>query len=68
MQLFKVFYWNAGEPMHRETIQVQFLESETPGGLIRRLMETGLNVEKVVAYTHSEMIRDTTPFVPEKTE
>jgi DNA-dependent RNA polymerase auxiliary subunit epsilon len=54
LQLFKIFYWPAEELMHRETIRTMFREAESPGKLIRELMENGMNVEKVIPYTQEE--------------
>lgn len=58
MQLYKIFYWPADELMHRETIRTMFREADSKGKLIRELMESGLNVEKVVPYTQEEYERE----------
>ncbi|MDB5084440.1 MAG: hypothetical protein JWN30_1326 [Bacilli bacterium] len=68
MQLYKVFYWKNNEPMHRETIVVEFLKAETSGALIRQLNQKGLNVERVVPYTKAQMQRELTPYVPKPEE
>jgi DNA-dependent RNA polymerase auxiliary subunit epsilon len=54
MQLYKIFYWPAEELMHRETVRTMFREAESPGKLIRELMENGMNVERVIPYTQEE--------------